>query len=358
MDFKKDVELLLSCLKESNKHDARAYHGGLSNLEKMTVDSQFRNKDFQLLVATESYEVGTHSPHVHSVVRLGCMRNLGVLIQEFGRAGRGGEQADGYLWFTYWTKGCSTEEVASIKKSYEDSWRWIYGVYNRVCLRESLRRSYEDTTVILDQKEGECRSSCDIDQEKDFNAKDEAILLLTAIKELEEIFSSSQGINEDNLVSWLLGAKRDWISKPDIQIAIDKSSTFGKGEMQENRRIERSWWSRHLRQLISLRPVAINFKIIRNEKFSTTTRKFKVSYEGEEFLNNPTDLLVLSPSIDPLEQSRKNVSDGTKQPANRKRTGQHHLPKIRNMLSSSDNWREMTKREESVQFYRLYICSV
>ena len=149
MDFKKDVELMLSCLKEGNDLDARAYHGGLSHLEKMTADTQFRNKDFQLLVATESYEVGTHSPHVHSVIRLGCMRNLGVLIQEFGRAGRGGEQADGYLWFkeykddqrlTYWTMGCSSEEVESITKSYEDSWRWIYGVYNRTCLRDTLLR--------------------------------------------------------------------------------------------------------------------------------------------------------------------------------------------------------------------------
>ena len=77
MDFKKDVELMLICLKESCALDARAYHGGLSHNEKMEVDSQFRNKDFQLLVATESYEVGTHSPHVHSVIRLGCMRNLG-----------------------------------------------------------------------------------------------------------------------------------------------------------------------------------------------------------------------------------------------------------------------------------------
>lgn len=130
MDFKRDVELMLRCLQESGKHDARGYHGGLSHLEKMTVDTQFRNKDFQVLVATESYEVGTHSPHVHSVIRLGCMQNLGVLIQEFGRAGRGGEQADGYLWFnehkddqrlTYWTMGCTSEEVESIKKSYEDS---------------------------------------------------------------------------------------------------------------------------------------------------------------------------------------------------------------------------------------------
>ena len=243
MDFKRDVELMLTCLKESCALDARAYHGGLSHHEKMEVDSQFRNKDFQLLVATESYEVGTHSPHVQSVVRLGCMRNLGVLIQEFGRAGRGGEQADGYLFFneykddqrlTYWTMGCSSDEVERIKKSYEDSWRWIYGVYNRTCLRETLRRSYEDTTVILDQTEGECCSSCDIEKEKDFNAREPAILLLTAIKDLQEILSSNEGVNEDNLVSWLVGAKRDWISKPEIQTAIDKSSTFGKGEQLGN----------------------------------------------------------------------------------------------------------------------------
>ena len=57
-----------------------------------------------------------------------------MLIQEFGRAGRGGEQADGYLLFNkhkddqslkYWTMECNSEEVESMKKSYEDFWRWI-----------------------------------------------------------------------------------------------------------------------------------------------------------------------------------------------------------------------------------------
>ena len=61
---------------------------------------------------------------------------------------------------------------------------------------------HTDRTVILDQTE-ECCSSCDIEQEKDFNAREPAKLLLTAIKELQEIFSSSEEINEDYLVSWL-----------------------------------------------------------------------------------------------------------------------------------------------------------
>lgn len=36
------------------------------------MDGQFSNTDFPLLVARESYEVGTHSPQIQSVVRLGC----------------------------------------------------------------------------------------------------------------------------------------------------------------------------------------------------------------------------------------------------------------------------------------------
>jgi len=140
-------------------------------------------------------------------------------------------------------------------------------VYNWTCLRETLLWSYEETTVILDQTEGECCSSCDIEQEKDLNTKDLAILLLTAIKELEKIFCTSDGVNEDNIVSRLLGTKRDWISKPEIQSAIDKLSTFRKGRMYENETLEWSRWSRHLRQLISLRLVVINSKIIRNQTF-------------------------------------------------------------------------------------------
>lgn len=238
--------------------------------------------------------------------------------------------------------GCNSEEVEIIKRSYENSWRWIYGVYNRTCLRETLLRSFEDKTVILDQPEGECCSSCDIQQEKDFNAREPAELLLTAIKELQEVLSSNKGVNEDNLVSWLLGAKRDWILKPDIQTAIDKSSTFGKGETHENERIDRSRWSRHLHQLISLNLVTLNFKTIRTQQFSTTARKLKLSTEGEQFLSNPSDLVVLSPFFDPFEKKKKEPSGAKKQP-NREGRAIHHLPKIPCALSSPENWCEMTK---------------
>jgi len=91
MDFKKDVDLMVNLLTKLEMYDVKAYHGGLTAQQKRKIDIDFRAKTFQVLVATESYEVGTHSPHVDIVIRVGCMRNISVLMQEFGRAGRGGE---------------------------------------------------------------------------------------------------------------------------------------------------------------------------------------------------------------------------------------------------------------------------
>ena len=102
--------------------------------DKRKMDTEFRNKEFRILVATESYEVGTHSPHEHNVFRSGWMRNAGVIIQEFSRARRGGEQSNVYLLLNehkddiqliYWIKDCKPNKEDSVKKKYQELWRWI-----------------------------------------------------------------------------------------------------------------------------------------------------------------------------------------------------------------------------------------
>ena len=69
-----------------------------------------------------------------------------------------------------------------------------------------------------------------------------------------------------------------------------------------------------------------------------------MSIEGEEFLSNPSDLVVLSASIDPFENKKKVTSENKKQ-GNREGRALHHLPKIGNALSSSCNWYDMTKED-------------
>jgi len=62
MDFTVDVERLVKGLKKAGLNDVRAYYGTMPTETKTKVDSEFRNREFQVLVATEAYEVGTTTP--------------------------------------------------------------------------------------------------------------------------------------------------------------------------------------------------------------------------------------------------------------------------------------------------------
>lgn len=65
MDFKVDVECFVKGLKKAGLHYVKAYHEKISSEMKSRVDNEFRNKEFQVLVTTEAYVVGTHSPHIN-----------------------------------------------------------------------------------------------------------------------------------------------------------------------------------------------------------------------------------------------------------------------------------------------------
>lgn len=140
MDFKKDVEMLTDCLKKAGMEDVKSYHGGMPLKKKKDIDTAFRSKEFQVLEAIESDEVGTHNPYLQTVICISCMRNKGVLMQKIGRAGWTGEQSDGYLWFkneqqlSFWMQNCQQEEKDKIRKLYKESLDWVYGIYNRTCL--------------------------------------------------------------------------------------------------------------------------------------------------------------------------------------------------------------------------------
>lgn len=116
------------------------------------------------------------------------------------------------------------------KREYEKAWKWIYGLKAGFCLRRCLLENFEDADIIEQSTSGECCCSCDIEDEKNFDLKETASLLLTALKELKSI-PQVKDINEDKLISWLRGSKRDWLSAPEIQKYIDSSETYGKGEV-------------------------------------------------------------------------------------------------------------------------------
>ena len=99
LDFVKDVEEVTELLKKEN-FTVEKYTGQMSVSDRQKADRKFSQGEISVLVATESYELGVDNPNISKVVRIGCPRNLGVLLQEVGRAGRApGSTAEGLLCF-------------------------------------------------------------------------------------------------------------------------------------------------------------------------------------------------------------------------------------------------------------------
>ena len=110
---------------------------------------------------TESFELGVNNPNVTQVIRIGCPRNLGVLLQELGKAGRNpGSIAKGSLFFNevvddkqlgLWLKSAlaskeSDEAVDRVRSevihTYIQAWKFIYSIYHGKCLSRTLSVFY------------------------------------------------------------------------------------------------------------------------------------------------------------------------------------------------------------------------
>ena len=117
--------------------------------------------EISILVATESYELGVDNPNVSQVIRIGCLRNVGVLLQEMRRVGRRpGVKANGILLFNefiddirlgLWLKSALDYQEednlmhlgkADVLSTYEKSWRFIYSLYYGKCLSWALYHFY------------------------------------------------------------------------------------------------------------------------------------------------------------------------------------------------------------------------
>ena len=88
-DFTKEVKEIAQAIEEESAVSCRTFHGKMSDESKDLTLREFLDANIPILVATESFEVGVSNPLVDIVLRIGCMRNLNVLLQEFERCGGG-----------------------------------------------------------------------------------------------------------------------------------------------------------------------------------------------------------------------------------------------------------------------------
>ena len=90
---RKECEELAANLRRSGV-DAAPYHAGLGSAERSEVQERFMTDDLPVVVATVAFGMGVDKPNVRFVIHSSVPGSLPAYIQESGRAGRDGEEAE------------------------------------------------------------------------------------------------------------------------------------------------------------------------------------------------------------------------------------------------------------------------
>ncbi|NMH66372.1 DNA helicase RecQ [Shewanella salipaludis] len=218
--------------------NAGAYHAGMTQEERATVQDGFLKDRLDIVVATVAFGMGINKSNVRYVVHYDIPKSVEAYYQETGRAGRDGLDAEAFMLF-------DPADIGRVRHLIEQSepgpqQQVEFHKLNsmaafaeaQTCRRQVLLHYFDESAL-------EPCGNCDIclDPPKRYDGSQDAQKVLSCIYRLGQRF----GIN--HVIEVLRGAK----AAPVLDRGHDKLTTWGIGKDKSH-----EYWLSVIRQLIHL----------------------------------------------------------------------------------------------------------